>query len=283
MPLLVLAHVEPHHRVLVVEHELGERAGELGLADTRRAEEDERADRPVRVLEPGPRAPQRVRDGGHGLVLADHALMQPLLHVDQLLGLALEQTLDGDARPAGDDRRDVVLVDLLLHHRVLGRPRVALGELPLELGQVGRADLGDAREVARALGPLVLHPQLVDLRLDLADPLERLLLLRPAGRERVPLLLRLGERTLDRLAHRVGLLAHRRELDLELHHAPVRLVELDRRRLDLHLQPRRRLVDEVDRLVGQEAGRRCSDAESTAAATSAESRIVTRGGPRSAP
>ena len=37
----------PHHRVLVVEHELGERARELGLADARRAEEHERADRPV--------------------------------------------------------------------------------------------------------------------------------------------------------------------------------------------------------------------------------------------
>ena len=105
VPLLVLAHVEPHHRVLVVEHELGERAGELGLADARRAEEDERADRPVRVLQPGARAAQRVRDRRHGLVLADDAPVQPLLHVDQLLGLALEQAVDRDARPAARRRR----------------------------------------------------------------------------------------------------------------------------------------------------------------------------------
>ena len=64
VPLLVLAHVDPDHRLLVVEHELGERACELGLADTGRAEEDERADRPVGILQPGARAPQRVRDGG---------------------------------------------------------------------------------------------------------------------------------------------------------------------------------------------------------------------------
>ncbi len=50
--LLVLGHVEPDHRPLVVEHELGERAGELGLADAGRAEEDERADRAIRILEP---------------------------------------------------------------------------------------------------------------------------------------------------------------------------------------------------------------------------------------
>ena len=91
VPLLVLGHVEPHHRALVVEHELGERAGELGLADAGRPEEDERADRPVRILEPGARAAERVRDRLDRLVLADDALVQPLLHVDELLDLALEQ------------------------------------------------------------------------------------------------------------------------------------------------------------------------------------------------
>ena len=49
--------------VLVVEEELGERACELRLADTRRAEEDERADGPVRVGEPGATAAHGVRDG----------------------------------------------------------------------------------------------------------------------------------------------------------------------------------------------------------------------------
>ena len=108
----------PHHRAVVVEHELRERARELGLADAGRAEEDERADRPVRILQPGARAAQRVRDGLDRLVLADDALVEPLLHVDELLGLALEQLVDRDPGPAGDDGGDVVLVDLLLHHRV---------------------------------------------------------------------------------------------------------------------------------------------------------------------
>ena len=64
-------------------------------------------------------------------------------------------------------------------------------------------------------------------------------------------LLRVGELPLDRLAHLGRLLAHRRELDLELADGAVGLVELERRAVDLHLQSRRRLVDEVDRLVGQ--------------------------------
>ena len=74
-----------------VEHELGERAGQLGLADAGRAEEQERADRAVGVLQAGARAAQRVGDGLDGLVLADDALVQALLHVDELLDLALHQ------------------------------------------------------------------------------------------------------------------------------------------------------------------------------------------------
>ena len=158
--------------LLVVEHELGERAGELRLADAGRAEEDERADRPVRVLQAGARAAERVRDRGDRLVLADDALVQALLHVDQLRGLAFEQPVDRDAGPAGDGRRDVVLVDLLLDHRVV-LPALALGELALELGNLAVADLGDALQVAFALGALGLHAQLVDLPRRVLDVLER--------------------------------------------------------------------------------------------------------------
>ena len=39
--LLVLAHVDAHQRLLVVEQELGERPGELGLPHAGRAQEDE--------------------------------------------------------------------------------------------------------------------------------------------------------------------------------------------------------------------------------------------------
>ena len=158
----------------------------------------------------------------------------------------------GNARPRRDDRGDVVLVDLLLHHRRL-RALLALGELLLELGEDPVLDLGDAREVPGALLALGLHAQLVDLPLDVGDALQRVLLARPAGGELVAHALRVRELALERLAHGLGLVRHRRELDLELPHAPVGLVELDGRRVDLHAQPRCRLVDEVDRLVGEEA------------------------------
>ena len=64
--LAVLAHVDAHHRALVVEQERGQRLGQLGLADTGRAEEQERAGRAVRVADAGARAAHRVGDRLHG-------------------------------------------------------------------------------------------------------------------------------------------------------------------------------------------------------------------------
>ncbi len=79
----------------------------------------------------------------------------------------------------------------------------------------------------------------------------------PALLEAAGLLLEVGQLLLERLEARlrgvVGLLAQRLALDLELDAPALELVELDRHGVDLHAQPRRGLVDEVDRLVRQEA------------------------------
>ena len=51
----------------------------------------------------------------------------------------------------------------------------------------------------------------------------------------------------------IVVVAQRLQLDLELHDVPVDLVDLGRLGVDLHPDPRGGLVDQVDRLVGQEA------------------------------
>jgi hypothetical protein len=86
--LLVLAHVQAHHVVLGVEQRLGQRTRELGLAHPGGAEEDERPDRPARVLDPGAGADDRVGDELDRLVLADDTLVQDLVETQQLLALA---------------------------------------------------------------------------------------------------------------------------------------------------------------------------------------------------
>ena len=73
---------------------------------------------------------------------------------------------------------------------------------------------------------------------------------------RVGALLQLGELGLEPpeplLGRLVGLLGERHALDLELAHPARDDVELGGHRVDLDAQPARRLVDQVDRLVGQE-------------------------------
>ena len=59
---LILRHVDANHRVLVVEQERGQRAGELGLADSGRTQEDEAAQRAIRVLQPSTSATNGVCD-----------------------------------------------------------------------------------------------------------------------------------------------------------------------------------------------------------------------------
>ena len=62
----VLAHVDAHHRALVVEQERGQCLGQLGLADTGRAEEQERSGGTVRVADAGAGPAHGVRHRLHG-------------------------------------------------------------------------------------------------------------------------------------------------------------------------------------------------------------------------
>src|SRR5918912_1506526 len=56
-------------------------------------------------------APDRLRHRLDGDVLADHALVELLLHADELLGLGLGELEDRDARPHRDDVRDLLFAD----------------------------------------------------------------------------------------------------------------------------------------------------------------------------
>ena len=140
--------------------------------------------------------------------------------------------------------------------------RLLLGRLGLlqRLGQLGdRAvlQLGGATEVGLALRALELDLGLLQALLDVGHGAERLLLALPLGVHGVRALALLGQRALELLAPghraRVVVVAQRLQLDLQLHDVAVDLVDLGRLGVDLHADPRRGLVDEVDGLVGQEA------------------------------
>ena len=171
--LAVLAHVDAHHRALVVEQKLGQRLGQLGLAHTGRAEEQERSDRTVGVADAGPRTTHRVGDGDDGLALTDQPLAEALLHLQQLLALALQQPADRNAGPRADHLGDVGGRHLFAHHR---RPVLLFGlgrfHLCLQARDLAVQNLGRPGQVALALRPLGGDAQFVHPGLELAHPVE---------------------------------------------------------------------------------------------------------------
>ena len=132
MLLHVLGHVERDQRRVVTEEELGERLGELGLADAGGAEEDERTRRPLRVLETGTGAADRLRHRGDGALLADDALVEVLLHLEQTLGLLLGELVHRDTGPQRQHLGDGFLVDLVEQVDAVGLDLELLGGLLLE-------------------------------------------------------------------------------------------------------------------------------------------------------
>ena len=191
VPLLVLGHVQPDHVLLGVEQRLRERARKLRLADARRAEKDERADRPLRILDARASADDCVGDELDGLVLTDDTLVQHLVQAQQLLPLALEQPGYRDARPARNDLGDLVRGHLLAKQAcgaLLRLEALLLGlQAPLEVGQAPVADLCGAVEVVGALGLLELAPKRLEFAAQRLQLLDRLPLGLPLGEHRVAL------------------------------------------------------------------------------------------------
>ena len=105
----------------------------------------------------------RVRHGRDGGFLAYDSLVQPVLHVEQPLRLALQQPVDRDARPARDQARDVVGVD---HHVVFsfGQPFALPPVLVPQADSLG-AELGRPLVVAALGGRLFLVLQVPQAQL----------------------------------------------------------------------------------------------------------------------
>ena len=81
-----------------------------------------------------------------------------VLEADELLDLPLHEAGDGDARPSADHLGDVLLLDLLGEHAVLGLEGLecllAGNQFALERGERAVPELGGGREVAGAFGTL---------------------------------------------------------------------------------------------------------------------------------
>jgi hypothetical protein len=136
------------------------------------------------------------------------------------------------------------------------RRRIPL-EPRLKLRQGAVLELCGLPEIAGPLRRPLLGLDPFDLLLDPPDPVDRLLLTGPVRLHPGRLLLQVRQLHLDLLqplpTGLVLLLLERLPFDLELHDLPFDHVDLGRQRVDLYPQPAGRLIDEIDRLVRQEA------------------------------
>ena len=188
--------------------------------------------------------------------------MQRVFHAQQLVALALHHLADGDAGGARNDFGDLLGADLGAQQLRRGFLALVLAglrlvQLLLQLRQLAVLQLGHLVEVALAGGLLHLELDLLDLLADLLAALGVGLFGLPDLVQVGVFLLQRGQVILDQLQALarglVGLLLHRLALDLELDHAAVQPVHHLGLGVDLDLDLGRRLVDQVDRLVGQEA------------------------------
>ena len=115
-------------------------------------EEQERAGRPVGVGDAGPGAAHGLADRANRRLLPDEPLAELALEMQQLLGLALVEPRDRDARPRGDDGGDVLVGHLVVDHaRALLLDGLRRGELLLD------ARDGLVVELRRVLVALLAH------------------------------------------------------------------------------------------------------------------------------
>ena len=269
--LHIFAHINAHEVVLIVKKHLGKRLCQLGLAHARRAEEQEGADRAARITDARAGAQDGIRYAGDGLLLADHAAVQNFIKTQELIPLPLHQLGNGNARPTRHDAGDLLFGDLVTQKGVLPlfiiRFFFFCGELFFKRRQPPELQLGRLVQVVAVLGALDLRFYRLDL---LADPLrlaDVLLFPLPARFHFIKLRAQVGKLLADAaemlLGELIGLLFQGGLLDLELHNFARDLVKLGGHRVHLGFDKGAGLVDQVDRLVGQETvgniavGQRC--------------------------
>ncbi len=185
--------------------------------------------------------------------------MQLVLHVEQFFALRGQHALHGDARPPRNHLGYVLRIHLLLYHRVAasrGQPQLLLQGVDLLLGldDLAVTYLGHLAVIALTLGLLRLDLQTLDRILVRLYLLQQIALALPFGTQGRLLgfeFLYLARQVLDALF--VVLAAYRLAFDLELADAAVEVVDILGNGVHLQTQVRRRLVDEVDGLVGQES------------------------------
>ena len=151
------------------------------IRDSCGTQEEKRAGRTIRVADSRPGTTHRVRNRLDRSVLPNEALVQALLHVEQLLLLALHHPPNRDASPRGNDLGYVRGANLLRDHsRPLLLSLIRCFGFLLQSRNLAVENLRSLAEIALSLVFLGSGAQLVDAGLKLTDLIEAGFLSLPA-------------------------------------------------------------------------------------------------------
>ena len=268
--LHILRHIDAHQILFIVKQRLCQRLGKLCLADARGAKEQERAERPVRVLNACSASLDSLRDDAHGLILADNTLVQRIFEMQQLVALPLHQSCGRDACPALDDLGNFLLRDLVAEQaRLLAalRQPFLLLQLLFRFGQIAVLQLRGLFEIVTLFGRFNIAVDLLDAFAQLLHAADCVLLIFPLGLHGAERFALFGQFLLQfrqtRLGKFIVLVFERCFLDLHLDDLAVNHVKLGWHGVHLRADHGTRFVDQVNGLVRQEAvgdiavGKRC--------------------------
>src|SRR5690606_5234045 len=135
---------------------------------TRGAEEHERADRPVRILQAGACTTDSLGDGLDRFALPYDTAGDLVFHAQELLTLAFQHLVDRDPGPAGDDMRHMLRRNRFLDHAAVARGGLRFLQLLFKLRDASIGQLTGALEFTLALGNGQFSTRFVQLTLEVS-------------------------------------------------------------------------------------------------------------------
>ena len=123
----IFGHVKADQGLLAAKEGGGQSPAQLGFAHPGGPQEQKPPHRPVGLLQPHPPTADGGGHSGHRPLLPHHPAVELPLQLQQAFGLPLGNGLQGDARPLGQHRRD------LLPAQLMGGPALLAGLLPVQL------------------------------------------------------------------------------------------------------------------------------------------------------
>ena len=157
-----LGHVDPHHRVLVVEQKLGHGFGKLGFTHTGWPEEKETTQRACLVIQTSPRTTHRISNGTYRLVLTNDTVVQLVFHSQQLVPFSLQHATGRNTCPTFNHARNLVGTHGLFHHHI-SFAVLGLAQLTFKLRNHTVRQLTSLGQVALAFGNIQLCARTIQL------------------------------------------------------------------------------------------------------------------------